>query len=114
MRPSSRQLVLAVVSLLWACGSDTERTPADTWSPPDAPIAETTDAADDTPASDADPEVAWPASQCWEHKSGTAGGPDYDQYDPVVGSHCLGTNHQDIDGMEQLLGHARTVSRPDR
>src|SRR5688572_18659611 len=27
-------------------------------------------------------------------------GPDYDQFQPVVGSHCMGTNHQDITTVE--------------
>lgn len=41
--------------------------------------------------------------------------PDYDQYGPVIGSHCVGTNHQDIDGIERVvfLGDSITVgSRP--
>lgn len=41
-------------------------------------------------------------------------GPDYDQFDPVVGSHCLGTNHQDITGVERVvfLGDSVTVGTP--
>ncbi len=41
--------------------------------------------------------------------------PDYDQFDPVVGTHCRGTDHQDIDGIERVvfLGDSITVgSRP--
>lgn len=41
--------------------------------------------------------------------------PDYDQYGPVIGSHCVGTNHQDIAGVERVvfLGDSITVgSRP--
>ncbi len=41
--------------------------------------------------------------------------PDYDQYDPVIGSHCVGTNHQDIADVERVvfLGDSITVgSRP--
>ncbi|MCA9709050.1 MAG: SGNH/GDSL hydrolase family protein [Myxococcales bacterium] len=40
---------------------------------------------------------------------------DYDQYGPVVGSHCVGTNHQDIADVERVvfLGDSITVgSRP--
>ena len=40
---------------------------------------------------------------------------DYDQYSPVVGSHCVGTNHQDIADVERVvfLGDSITVgSRP--
>ncbi len=39
---------------------------------------------------------------------------DYDQFGPVVGSHCLGTNHQDITGVERVvfLGDSVTVGTP--
>lgn len=42
------------------------------------------------------------------------GGPDYDQFAPVVGSHCLGTDHQDITGIERVvfLGDSVTVGTP--
>jgi lysophospholipase L1-like esterase len=29
--------------------------------------------------------------------------PEYDQYEAVMGSHCKGTNHQDITGVEKLV-----------
>jgi hypothetical protein len=41
--------------------------------------------------------------------------PDYDQFGPVIGSHCVGTNHQEIAGIERVvfLGDSITVgSRP--
>jgi lysophospholipase L1-like esterase len=41
--------------------------------------------------------------------------PDYDQFMPVIGSHCVGTNHQLIDDVERVvfLGDSITVgSRP--
>jgi len=40
--------------------------------------------------------------------------PDYDQFDPVVGRHCSGTDHQDIEGVEQVvfLGDSVTVGTP--
>ncbi len=42
------------------------------------------------------------------------GGPDYDQFDPSVGSHCFGTNHQDIQGVQKVvfLGDSVTVGTP--
>ena len=42
-------------------------------------------------------------------------GPNYDQYAPVIGSHCQGTNHQDIQGVEQVvfLGDSVTVGTPN-
>jgi lysophospholipase L1-like esterase len=41
-------------------------------------------------------------------------GPDYDQFAPDVGSHCLGTDHQDITGIERVvfLGDSVTVGSP--
>jgi len=41
-------------------------------------------------------------------------GPGYEQYAPVVGSHCMGTNHQAIEGVERLvfLGDSVTVGTP--
>lgn len=41
-------------------------------------------------------------------------GPNYDQYSPVVGSHCMGTDHQDITGVERVvfLGDSITVGTP--
>jgi len=39
---------------------------------------------------------------------------DYDQFAPTVGSHCLGSNHQDITGIERVvfLGDSVTVGTP--
>lgn len=41
-------------------------------------------------------------------------GPDYDQFSPVIGSHCLGTDHQDITDIERVvfLGDSITVGTP--
>jgi hypothetical protein len=41
--------------------------------------------------------------------------PNYDQFDPVIGRHCSGTNHQDIDGVERVvfLGDSVTNGTPD-
>ena len=46
--------------------------------------------------------------------SGDEPGPDYDQFEPVVGSHCSGTNHQDIAGIERVvfLGDSITEGTP--
>lgn len=40
--------------------------------------------------------------------------PDYAQYNPVVASHCLGTNHQDIKEVERVVfvGDSVTVGSP--
>lgn len=41
-------------------------------------------------------------------------GPDYDQFAPTVGSHCQGTDHQRIEGVERVvfLGDSVTVGTP--
>lgn len=41
-------------------------------------------------------------------------GPDYDQFRPRVGTHCMGTNHQDITNVERVvfLGDSVTVGTP--
>jgi len=45
----------------------------------------------------------------------TVPGPDYDQFNPIVGSHCLGTNHQTITGVERVVfvGDSVTVGVPN-
>ncbi|MDP6933674.1 MAG: SGNH/GDSL hydrolase family protein, partial [Myxococcota bacterium] len=42
------------------------------------------------------------------------GGPDYEPWDPTVASHCSGTDHQDIEGVERVvfLGDSVTVGTP--
>lgn len=41
-------------------------------------------------------------------------GPNYDKFKPVIGSHCKGTNHQDIKGIEKVvfLGDSVTAGTP--
>lgn len=41
-------------------------------------------------------------------------GPDYDQFEPIIGSHCYGTNHQDIRGVRRVvfLGDSVTSGTP--
>ena len=41
-------------------------------------------------------------------------GPDYDQFGPAVGSHCYGTDHQDIVGVERVVfvGDSVTTGTP--
>lgn len=55
-------------------------------------------------------------AQCYldDYVNPTMNGPDYDQFGPIVGSHCYGTNHQDITGIERVvfLGDSITVGTP--
>jgi lysophospholipase L1-like esterase len=56
------------------------------------------------------------ASQCFadDFVNPPMDGPDYDQFGPVIGSHCMGTNHQDITGVERVVfvGDSVTVGTP--
>src|SRR5262245_55424568 len=54
------------------------------------------------------------AAECFADMAGPVAGPDYDQFGPVIGSHCHGTNHQDITGVEKVvfLGDSITAGTP--
>lgn len=56
------------------------------------------------------------AAKCFEddYVMPLSTGPNYDQFNPVIGSHCMGTNHQDIQGIERVvfLGDSITVGTP--
>lgn len=54
------------------------------------------------------------ASWCYRSQMGEEAGPDYDQFTPVIGSHCRGTNHQDITGIEKVVfvGDSITTGTP--
>ena len=67
-------------------------------------------------APDAAVPTGTPAKDCFAAAFETPPelGPDYDQYGPKVGSHCQGTNHQDIGGIERVvfIGDSVTVGSP--
>jgi hypothetical protein len=45
-----------------------------------------------------------PAAACFAGLGAPSGAkPDYDQFQPLVGSHCAGTNHQAISGVEKVV-----------
>ena len=78
-------------------------------------VGSTTDAessGDDTTTG----EPLGPFEQCFDGQFvNDAPFPDYDQFNPEFGSHCVGTNHQDIADVERVvfLGDSVTVgSRP--
>jgi len=94
-------------------GDDT-RTPGIDWGPAgDAYTGQSGDAVDT-----GDPDDPGPTDfeRCFEDIADTSGGPgpDYEQFAPVIGSHCHGTNHQDITGVERVvfLGDSVTVGTP--
>lgn len=53
------------------------------------------------------------AAECFDSLPGERG-PDYDQFGPVIGRHCKGTNHQDIAGVQRavFLGDSVTTGTP--
>jgi len=87
-------------------GTVTDATTVDSKAPDADPV--------DTPGNDATaPPIA---SLCFADKfDPTEPGPDYDQFNPMVATHCLGTNHQDIVDVEQVvfLGDSVTVGTPN-
>ena len=71
---------------------------------------EISDEPEETPDVD---EAQRTVAGCFEEIGGDLG-PDYDQFEPRVGTHCMGTDHQDIEGIERLvfLGDSVTVGTP--
>lgn len=77
----------------------------------DVPSTTSSDVAGDS--ADAEPTIA---ERCFPGiDPATVGGPSYDALNPVVGSHCMGTNHQDITGVEEVVffGDSVTVGTPN-
>jgi len=119
---------LATLGLLAACPDDDEPpqpTPADDddSAPVDdddsAPVLDDDDAADDDDSAPVDDDDAADLSlgelcfpEIWDPK---VVGPDYEQFAMTAGSHCWGTNHQDITGVERVvfLGDSVTVGVPN-
>ena len=52
-------------------------------------------------------------AHCFGDQQGIEG-PNYAPFNPVIGEHCAGTDHQDIEGVEQVvfLGDSVTVGTP--
>jgi lysophospholipase L1-like esterase len=64
-----------------------------------------------------DAGVPLTASACFAHEymnPTSAVGPNYDQFNPTIGSHCRGTNMQNITGVQRVvfLGDSITVGTP--
>lgn len=104
MRPT-----VLLVFLLVACSSAVDR--AGSLEPDAATTQPTTpDAAVVTPDSGPGPTAA-----CFEGLGSSTGPkPNYDQFNPIVGSHCAGTNHQAVTGIEKVvfLGDSITEGTP--
>lgn len=85
----------------------------------DAEPSDATDTVDAIDAVDADVDVEPPpdpltASWCYRNQMGEELGPDYDQFTPIIGTHCRGTDHQDITGIEKVVfvGDSITTGTP--
>jgi lysophospholipase L1-like esterase len=68
----------------------------------------------DAPVSMPDAAVG-PAAACFAGLGDPSKpGPNYDQFEPTVGSHCAGTNHQSITGIQKVvfLGDSITEGTP--
>lgn len=111
----------SVLILVGACGSSGQNPADDTTDPADAPVAPQADAPvtpvpDAPPGPDAGtPDAGTIAELCFAGIGDPSmGGPNYDQFHPTVGSHCKGTNHQDITGIEKVvfLGDSITEGTP--
>ena len=89
---------------------------------PDPGVDATTDGAVDPDAGGADARPPRPdaaaqtVAECFAEAfvEPNAIGPDHDQFGPVVGSHCFGTDHQDIENVERVVfvGDSVTVGTP--
>ena len=117
-------------------GDDT-RGPMDTPTPRDTPrdLGPETDDPTDTPAPqdtppDLGPETIDPVDTATPEDTIPTGigplcfpnvyeegepGPDYDQFQPVIGTHCFGTNHQTITDVQRVVffGDSVTVGTPN-
>ncbi len=71
---------------------------------------------DDTVATGDDDDTALTVSECYASAfvNTPPMGPDYDQFGPDVGSHCYGTDHQEIVGVERVVfvGDSVTTGTP--
>ncbi len=127
--------MLPILGLLGACtdiggapkgvatnpGTDTTAPTDDSGTPtdPDTGTAPTDTTDTDTPT-DSVPDSgtttgsALTAADCFGAIWGSSPPVDYDQFGPVLGSHCMGTNHQDITapGRVVFVGDSITVGSP--
>lgn len=94
--------------------------PADMARPEDmAPPADMAPPEDMAPAPDmaVEPDAGpLTAAACFDglFSGELTAGPDYDQFGPIIGSHCMGTDHQRIERVERVVfvGDSVTVGTP--
>lgn len=123
-----RAKLLLVVAALASCSAEPLRAP-----PPVSPAAPDHETAERAPWSargtaatalppfpaDVEPEPLPDPRPTFDEcfagiESDTGASPDYTPFAPVIGTHCSGTDHQDIEGIERVvfLGDSVTVGTP--
>lgn len=116
------RIITALTIVFWmaACSSDgpaPDVTDASSDTDADQTMTDGGSQADGASSVDAPPQSGTPIADCLGAmfvNPEAAVGPDYDQFPVTVGSHCMGTNHQDITGIERVvfLGDSVTVGTP--
>ena len=119
----------AFLSTLLACSSPDTRPDFQDTASSGSPIHSGKPAESD-PTGDTEPEIetedsghledtqSEPASpsfeDCFADILSDAPGPDYEQYSPKIGTHCKGTQHQNIENIQRVvfLGDSVTVGTP--
>lgn len=109
-------------TLLWTIGCAAPDGALDAVDPRSVPASSPTDAPPATDPASPPPDPTAPttrprgrtAADCFAGQWGPDPSVDYDQFGPTVGSHCLGTDHQDIRDVEQVVyvGDSITVGTP--
>ncbi len=102
----------AVGAEAWRSSTDTVQTQPPTEEPD--PLDPTTDDTPSTPSTSTS-STGTTALECFgDFVHPQVPSPDYDQFGPVIGSHCSGTNHQNISGVQRVvfLGDSITVGTP--
>jgi lysophospholipase L1-like esterase len=97
----------------------TDTVPGDSAAPGDsAPTGDSAAPTDSASSGDSAVDTASPApptaEECFADLWDGAAPVDYDQFFPLMGSHCQGTNHQDISGVERVvfIGDSITLGSP--
>lgn len=102
-------------------GKEPESEASDPTEPPtddDANGSRFVDPGDDAPVLDEGTADSgpWTAAACFAKQWPASGVPpiDYDPFHPQIGSHCKGTNHQDIQGVQRVVfaGDSITTGTP--
>lgn len=117
------QLLLLLVWTLGGCGASSTDPPgpgdgdADADADSDSDLDGDTDADSDgdSDGGEGEGEGGTIRERCFpELGDDASAGPSYDQFEPTIGSHCSGTDHQDIEGVEHLvfLGDSITEGTP--